>query len=77
MTTVKRIHILPDRWFECEEHRSEDLIEDCLDDDNLRDTLRRFSEGMTSAKELVYEIQLIMEANYTRRYNPPKEELED
>lgn len=78
MTTIKRIHYLPSRWLApCEDDRSEELVEDCLDDENLKDTLKRYAEDLIDNKQLAYEIQIIMESNYNRRFNPPKEELED
>jgi hypothetical protein len=52
-----------------------DVIEDTLNDNSLVDTLTRFLQGDIEPHQMAHEIQIVMEANYQRRWpiNPRNE----
>lgn len=45
-----------------------DVVEDTLNDDALTDTLTRFLAGDIDPYMMGYEIQVVMSANYQRRF---------
>lgn len=45
-----------------------DVVEDTLNDESLNDTLVRFLAGNIEPYELAYEVQIVMSANYQRRF---------
>lgn len=53
------------------------VVDDALEDDSLRETLERFAEnGNKTPVELAYEIQVILEDHWERRYRAETECME-
>lgn len=50
------------------------IVEDCLHDNAIRDTLIRLATGEQEPREAIFEIQLLLEAAEERQKNADREE---